>query len=99
MKDEQRRHRRIDTHVETIYFTETRTEAGQERLYHPGLIMDESPGGLGIRVNTRHDIDEHIWLEGMGTTSSPLEACIRWIKDVAEDADAYRIGVEILPAD
>lgn len=99
MKDEQRRHPRVNTQVETIYFTETKTAAGQERLYHPGLVMDQSPGGLGIRVNTRHDIDEHIWLEGMDIAPTPLEACIRWIMDVAEDADEYRIGVEYLAAD
>jgi hypothetical protein len=99
MKDEQRRHPRVSTHVETIYFTETRTEAGKERLYYPGLVTDKSPGGLGIQVNNHHDINEHIWLEGTDIAPTPLQACIRWINALAEDADEYRIGVEFLIVD
>ena len=99
MQDEQRKYRRVNTHLETIYFTEAKTDAGYERLYFPGLIVDKSKSGLGIKVNNEHNINDRIWIEGHGVSSDPQLACIRWINALSGDADKFRIGVEILAVD
>jgi len=99
MQDEQRKDRRVKTHLETIYFIETKTDVGYERLYYPGLIVDKSQGGLGINVQNEHSINDYIWLEGLGVSADPQQACIRWINAISENADEFRIGVEMLTAD
>lgn len=99
MQDDQRRDRRTSTRLETIYFTETRTDVGYERLYYPGLIVDKSLRGLGMNVHNEHKIDDRIWLEGLDASATPRQACVRWVNAIAEKIGEYRIGVEILATD
>lgn len=94
MQDEQRQYKRLKTRLETIYFTETKTDVGYERLYYPGLIMDKSLGGLGIRVYYEHDINDRIWIEGLGISSDPQQAFVRWCKTITENSGEFLIGVE-----
>jgi len=96
MKDDQRLYPRIETSLDTIYFTEMKTDAGSERLYYPGVVTDKSQGGLGIKALNEHDINEHIWLEGIEVSPKPREACIRWISTASEASDEFRMGVEFL---
>lgn len=99
MRNEHRQYKRVKTRLETIYFTETKTDAGYERLYYPGLIMDKSLRGLGIKVYNEHNINDHIWIEGLGTSSDPQQAFIRWTKAITDNAGEFRIGVELQKAD
>ena len=94
MQNEHRQYKRVKSHLETIYFTETKTDAGYERLYYPGLIMDKSLRGLGIKVYNEHHIDDHIWIEGLGISSDPQQAFVRWCKTITENSGEFLIGVE-----
>ena len=99
MQDEQRQYRRFETHLETVYFTETKTEVGYERLYFPGLIVDKSLNGLGIKVHNEHKLNDSIWLEGLESSPAPQPACVRWIQALSDSNDEFRIGVELLAVD
>jgi len=96
MSNDKRQHPRIPSSLETIYFTELSTSQGDERMYYPGTLIDKSHGGIGLRVNYRHNINEKIWLEGLGAPEKPLPGRVCWVSSNGNNADEYRIGVEFI---
>lgn len=90
MNEDKRRHARVVASLETIYYTEHGDEDA-ERLHYFGMITNVSDGGVGMVVNCPHDIGEELWLEGVGRTSGPQAARVRWIADYQ---DRYTIGVQ-----
>jgi len=94
MSDDKRLHARFPTTLETIYFTEINTAQGDERMYYPGTIIDKSARGAGLRVNYRHEPEDKIWLEGLGTPDQPLPARVCWVSNHGDNTEEYRIGVE-----
>lgn len=91
-----RRHPRISSLIETLYYTESATQQGSERMYLPGIIIDKSHGGLGLLVKNEHNLDESIWLEGIKRSPQPIEAKVRWVSNNSPTADEFKIGVEFI---
>ena len=93
MDSEQRQHARIKTSLETIYFTEEGKGDDAERMHFFGTIVNMSKGGVGMTVTCPHELNEKLWLEGVGQSSSPLPGVVRWIRN---RQDKYDIGIKFL---
>ena len=89
MDADKRQHARIDTSLETIYYTEHGDDA--ERLHYFGTITNMSNGGVGMVVNCPHEINEELWLEGIEKATAPLAGLVRW---VSNHQDKYAIGIQ-----
>lgn len=96
MDTDKRRHARINTALETIYFKEEGETEGDEadRMHYFGTITDMSKGGVGMTVTCPHDVNEKLWLEGIGDSSVPLPGIVRWVQSRQEEE--YRIGIQFL---
>ncbi|MBI5450797.1 MAG: PilZ domain-containing protein [Gammaproteobacteria bacterium] len=93
MGSDKRQYPRFPTKIETIYFSE---DDKAERMYYPGIIINRSKGGVGLRVNYPHRPMERVWLEGMDSTGSPIEAAVCWVKHHEQDSSHYQIGLQFL---
>ncbi|MFQ5470906.1 MAG: PilZ domain-containing protein [Gammaproteobacteria bacterium] len=85
-----RRHPRIETIIDTIYYNYDEGNLEDGRMYYPGKIVNISKGGVGMIANYPHDIEDQIWLEGLPGISSPCKSSIRWTKI---DGDCFHVGV------
>lgn len=102
MSDDNRQQPRFPSSLETIYFTEASNLKGEERMYYPGTITDQSTSGIGLRVSYQHTPDDLIWLEGMvglEKPNRPRPAHVRWVSSHGINSDEYRMGIEFAPTD
>jgi hypothetical protein len=90
---ELRKHPRVATSLETIYFRDQNGEGNAERMHYFGTITNMSKGGVGLLANYPHERDEQLWLEGIGDSTIPLPGVVRWIKSNHEKFD---IGIQFL---
>lgn len=98
MRNNQRKHPRFPTSLETIYFTEAKSGNINERMYYPGKITNKSKGGVGMMVNYPHKIQDELWLEGMGWTNVPIPGQIRWVNE-ADENEEFLVGIEFAMQD
>ena len=91
MSNEQREAPRVNTTMETIYYTEDNHDG---RVHYPGKIINVSKGGIGMIVNYPHQLNDQIWLEGIEeSNSSPVAGKIQWING---DNGEYLLGVKLI---
>jgi len=93
MSDEKRRYPREATLMETIYFTEHLIDDEPGRMHYPGTIVNISSGGVGLVANYPHQLNERLWLEGIGEIKSPILGMVKWING---KESKYNIGVQFL---
>jgi len=93
MSIEKRRYPRESTLIETIYFTEHPIDDEPGRMHYPGTIVNISSGGVGLVANYPHQINDRLWMEGIGKVKSPILGLVRW---VSNNIDNYNMGVQFL---
>lgn len=93
MPIEKRRYPRESTRVETIYFTEHLIDDEPGRMHYPGTIVNIGNGGVGLVVNYPHQLNDRLWMEGIGEVKSPILGSVRWISN---NMDKYSMGVQFL---
>ncbi len=93
--DEKRQYPRFPSNLETIYFSQ---DQHAERMYYPGVIVDRSKGGVGMKVNFPHNPPEELWLEGMDGFRNPVRAEVKWFSGNAfSEPEQFRVGLSFLP--
>ena len=93
MSIEKRRYPRENTLMETIYFTEHLIDDEPGRMHYPGTIINISNGGVGMIANYPHQLDDRLWLEGIGEVKSPILGTVRWVNG---SENKYSLGVQFL---
>lgn len=103
--DDNRQHPRFPSSLETIYFTESSNLKGEDRMYYPGTITDQSAHGIGLRVSFQHSPNDLIWLEGLTglvgleALEKPRSAHVRWVNSHGMNSDEFNMGIEFVVAD
>ncbi len=92
MSSEQRIHPRTELAEETIYFREQYNGHKNERIHYSGRLVNLSKGGVGMKVNHPHQINEEICLDGLDGFNKTQVGTVKWIKEY--DAESFEIGVQ-----
>jgi len=101
MSSEQRTHPRTVTQEEIIYFSNLQRDYEIERIHYIGTLINISKGGVGMRVNLPHYINEELWFEGLEGISKAQPGLVRWITTDSY-LENYEMGIEFFhttPAD
>jgi len=93
MSTEQRQHTRHPVLEQIIYSTMDTSGTFPERVYHPGIIVNKSQGGVGMRVTSPHQVNDTLWLEGIDDNSAARLASIRWVKELETD-ELFEMGLQ-----
>ncbi len=94
MSTEQRRYTRHATNEEIIYSSMDMSGPIPQRIYHPGILINKSQGGLAMRVTNSHKIEDTLWLEGIEGFSSTRLAAIKWVKELEVD-EIFEVGLQL----
>lgn len=95
MERDKRQYARIDLSLETIYYAEDGVGEEAERMHYFGTITNMSKGGVGLIANFPHEVNEELWLEGIGQSSAPLAGLVRWVRTYQ---DKYELGLQFRTA-
>ncbi len=90
---EKRRHPRIATHEETIYFSILNFPPKTERIHYVGTITNISESGVGAKVLFEHTPGEEVYFEGLNGDRTPRQGVVKWMRASAQ-SEWYEIGVE-----
>ncbi len=96
MEHDQRQHTRVDLSLETIYYAEDVIGDERDRMHYFGTITNMSKGGVGMVVGSPHEVNEELWLEGIGQSPMPLAGLVRWIRSYQ---GKYEMGLQFRSAD
>ena len=93
MSNEQRVHPRTAIYEEIIYFSKHQGGHEIERIHYYGTLINISKGGVGMKVNLPHHINEELWFEGLEGINRAQPGTVKWLR-AESDQESFEMGIE-----
>jgi hypothetical protein len=78
---------------EIIYFSKHQSGYETDRIHYSGTLINISKGGVGMKVNLPHHINEELWFEGIEGINRAQPGTVKWLR-AENDQESFEMGIQ-----